>query len=329
MDARLRSLAAALLLLACASAAHANELAGAGDAPAGLLIHDSAETLRDYCAPDSGGRLWLVLPGGARWELVTSTSDPAIANPGDGAFHPFDAAEVRAALAAVTFPLGGVRADVFLLPYPRRAGLESAAGAGLVLLSPGVRPLSREQQHLEFTHELGHVVQRALLPDGDAGAWQAWRTLRGTTDAATYSSTAPHANRPHEIFAEDFRALFGGALANYSGSVENATLAAPARVAGLRAFVLALATAPAANAPAWPNPSRGAVQLARAGTAVAPLDVYDTAGRLVATLSPQAAAGAVRWTWDGRDVHGVRAGAGVYWARPRDGGTSSRILRLE
>jgi len=325
---RLAPALAALLVIVAATAARANELPVGAAVPAGIAIHDAAETLRDRCATDADGRLWLTLPGGARYELVTSTADPAIANPGDGAFHAFDAAAVRAALAAVTFPLAAIRAEVYLLPYPRRAGLESAAGAGLVLLSPGVRPLSREQQHLEFTHELGHVVQRALLPDAD-GRWGAWRALRGAADAATYSATAPHVNRPHEIFAEDFRALFGGALANYSGTVENAALAPPAEVAGLRAFVLQLAGAAVAVPPAWPNPSRGAVSLSRAGEAVAPLDVYDAAGRLVVTLAPLPSAGGVRWSWDGRDARGVRAGAGAYWARPRDGGAASRITRLE
>src|SRR5512139_1481649 len=87
-------LGAALL----AVVAHAGEPV-AGGASRGLVIHDAETTLRDFCRPDSDGRLWLELPSGSRFELVTSTSDPAIANPGDGSFHPFDAAEVRAALA--------------------------------------------------------------------------------------------------------------------------------------------------------------------------------------------------------------------------------------
>ena len=43
--------------------------------------------------------------GGARYELVPSAADPAITNAGDGAFHPFDVAEVRSTLAAVRYPL--------------------------------------------------------------------------------------------------------------------------------------------------------------------------------------------------------------------------------
>ena len=119
----------------------------------------------------------------------------------------------------MSYPLDGVAADVFILPYPRRAGLTSAAGPGLILLSPGVYALPREQQHAEFVHELGHVVQYARLPDADADVVEtATAALRGITDVGRLLAPTPaHADRPHEIFAEDFRALFGGALATSTG----------------------------------------------------------------------------------------------------------------
>src|ERR1051326_4937699 len=164
--APLASMAALVALVACVMSplARADEL-DRGGAAAGFVIHDAAETLARYCERDSAGTLWLALPDGARYELVTSVSDPAIANHGDGSFHPFDAAEVRAALAGVRYPLQGVSAEVFLLPYPRRGAMTSAGGAHRILLSPGVWPLDPERQHAEFTHELGHVVHRALLVD--------------------------------------------------------------------------------------------------------------------------------------------------------------------
>src|SRR5205807_7522967 len=133
----------------------------------------------------------------------------AITNPGDGDFHSFDAAEVRAAMTLVRFPLRGISAEVFILPYPRRQSLESAAGPGLILLSPGVRPLSREHQHSELVHELGHVVQYSFLPDAHAEDWSEYASMRGL-DPTVNNATSPHASRPHEIWAEDFRALFGG-----------------------------------------------------------------------------------------------------------------------
>jgi hypothetical protein len=328
-NAPTRGIALATLLLTTLSTpnAVADEIPAAA-APRGIVVHDAEETLRLHCATDADGVLWLRLPGGARYELVTSTSDPVIANPGDGAFHPFDAAEVRSALAAVRFPLSGIDADVFVLPYPRRNGLSSAAGRGLILLAPGVRPIARAQQHAEVVHELGHVVHRALMPDDQVERWNAWRVLRGVADPGTYSADSRHADRPHEIFAEDFRALFGGATANATGSVENSTIAHPVAVGGLDAFMLGLAgaeTQPLAFAPTR-NPAHGAVRFAQRGGAVAPLDLYDVTGRRLASVEPVTTASGVEWSWDGV-TRGDRF-TGVLFARIRGTTRSARVTLL-
>ncbi len=319
----------ALLAVLATTPAAASEVSATGAARAGLVIHDAAEVLRDFCHTDADGRMWLALPNGSRFELVTSTDDPVILNPGDGRFHPFDRAEVERAIATVGFPLGRIVADIYLLPFPRRSGLESAAGPGLILLSPGVLDIAPAVQHAEVVHELGHVVQRALLPDDDAERWADYRRLRGIGDPTTYSASSPHADRPHEIFAEDFRALFGGSLAVSSGTIENASLAHPAEVGGLAEFLRALAEqAPALAFTAWPNPGRGALTLARSGGAAVALDVVDAAGRRVTTLEPQTASGAVLWRWNGRDAAGRDVAPGVLFARPRDGGPAARLVRL-
>lgn len=300
--------------------------AGAAAGP-GLVVHGAAETLREDCRWESGA-LWLELPGGARFELITSTSDPIISNGGDGSFHPFDETQVRAALAQVRFPLQGLSADIYLLPYPRRDGLNSAAGPHLIFLSPGVLPLPAAYQHSQVVHELGHVVQYARMPDGDDADWTRYRTLRGITDGSVYYAGARHADRPHEIFAEDFRALFGDALANATGSIENASLAMPQQVAGLPEFLDELGGVSVAGAlAAFPNPARGAVSFRHDG-GVGPqrVDVFDLAGRRLATLAPQSGAAGWSWTWDGRDEHGGRVGAGVVLARVR--GTSEPAVRL-
>jgi hypothetical protein len=329
---RLRQLFPTFAILFAAIApgrASANELTGSMRAT-GFVIHDANETLRDYCHSEAG-KLVFTVPGGASWELVTSTSDPAIANPGDGSFHAFDPAQVSAALAGVRFPLAHVGAEIFILPYPRRAGLESAAAPGMILLSPGVRELPVEQQHAEFTHELGHVVQYALMPDQDTTAWSNYRRIRGITDETIYSASAAHANRPHEIFAEDFRAMFGDAQANYSGTIENASIAYPTSVAGLSAMVLTLASAPVAGSPLTIAPlgAHGAVMLARNGGGVATLDVFDVAGRKVASVEPVADASGCHWSWDGHAANGAPVAATVLFARVRDGrGGVARIVRL-
>jgi len=326
-----RTLTALAIALLAGKPAAANELRASALGGAGLLIHDAGETLRDYCRSE-GGRLYLELPGGSRWELVTSATDPAITNPGDGSFHAFERSEVNEALAEVRFPLHQVSAEVFILPYPRRLSLESAAGPGLILLSPGVRPLSREHQHSEFVHELGHVVQYALFPDADAGGWSKYARMRGI-DAPSFNASAPHADRPHEIWAEDFRALFGGASATSNGTIENASLSYPTEVQGLQSFMQGLAagaSSPPASARltaatfAW-----GAVSFSRAGSQASTLDVFDASGRRLAAVAPSLGAKGVSWTWDGRDASGRTVRGAVVFARPRDGaGGTVRVTRL-
>jgi hypothetical protein len=317
---RIRHGLVALALVLAAAPAVASEMRSAGSQRvSGIVIHDAAETLRDFCRTE-GGRLWLVLPGGSRWELVTSTSDPAIGNPGDGSFHPYDEAEVRDALESVRFPLRGISAEVFILPYPRRLSLESAAGPGLILLSPGVRKLPRVHQHSEFVHELGHVIQYAVMPDHDEQAWNEYMRLRGL-DAGRHRASAPHAERPHEIWAEDFRALYGGAAATANGTIENADLPYPTQVAGLEAFLdgVARRAEGLVNTALLAAPrGRGAVDFSRLGERAAVLDVFDAQGRRLASVEPRVDGGSVSWSWDGLDRAGRPVATSVVFARARD-----------
>ena len=310
-----------------ATAADSDELGPAAASARGVVIHGAAETLRDYCRQEDGA-LWLELPGGARFELITSTADSGISNPGDGSFHPFDESEVRDALEGLRFPLEGLSAEIFLLPYPRRAGLTSAAGPALVLLSPGVLPLPAAYQHCQLTHELGHVVQYALMPDADTTGWTRYRRLRGITDESVYNAGAVHADRPHEIFAEDFRALFGDPLANESGSIENASLPMPQQVAGLPAFMANLGEPAGGTLAAFPNPARGPVTFRCGGAAERAVDLFDLQGRRIATLSPQPSSAGVRWTWDGRNEEGLEVRGTVVLARARgERGPALRLVR--
>src|SRR6185369_3380836 len=107
--------------------------------------------------------------------------------------------------------------------------------------------------------------QYQYMPDDAADLWSRYRALRGIEDER-YCAGAAHADRPHEIFAEDFRALFGDALSNYSGTIENQALRDPSAVTGLAAFIASLRGGPAladGKLEGFPNPTRGALSFRR------------------------------------------------------------------
>ncbi len=302
----------------------------AASAAAEVTVHAPGEVLASW-TQRNGDALVFSSPEGQRWDLVTDIDDPAIANKGAGSFYPVDSTTVRAAIEAITYPTSAVDVDIFILPYPRRDLLPSSAGDHCIYLSPGVGPMLPEQVHALVAHEFGHVVQHALFPDGSTGAWASYRDLRGIFSTAVYNESAVHKNRPHEIFAEDFRYLFGGALANYSGSIENPDIALPDRVPGLRDFYLALngTAATLQDFPVrrdlrlYPNPTAAGVQVAFADPlpAAGPLtlSVFDVSGRLVA-LRRDGSASDLRW--DGRGSDGLPAAPGVYYVRVDRGGRS-------
>ena len=169
-------------------------------------------------------------------------------------------------------------------------------------LSPGVVPWGEARIHALLAHEIGHIVHNTLLPDFDRGGWQTYRSLRDIEDAEIYHSGADHRDRPHEIFAEDFRGLFGGALANYSGSIENPQLTPPWEISGLESFYQSLNTSdrivsyrqPPRQLRGYPNPAKGPVGIKLLGVSSdlsgGPFDlvVFDIRGRLITrqTLSP-------------------------------------------
>jgi hypothetical protein len=297
----------------------------AGAVQAGVIIHDADEVLRDWTVEDAG-RLYFLAPDGTRWELVTQIDDPAILYQGGGAFFPVDRALVEGALAAISYPLDSVDGEVFILPYPRRALLDSETQGRALILSPGVWPLSESQVHMLVAHEVGHLVQHAFLPDGDTAGWADYRELRGIEDTQVYCGTAVHRNRPHEIFAEDFRVLYGGSLAAGSGRVENPLLASPVQVPGLQAFFLQLTQNTVPLSPgrivSFPNPAPDQVRFALAdadapaGSAPAEISVFDVQGRRVAKLRLESG---LQAAWDGRLENGSPAPPGVYFLHATEG----------
>jgi hypothetical protein len=293
---------------------------------ASLVVHDADDVLRHFTKED-GGRMFFLDPDGSEWELVTRVDDPAILYKGGGAFFPADRASVEGALASIPYPLDSLDGDVFILPYPRRAMLDSEARGRAVIVSPGVWPMAESQMHMLVAHEVGHLVQHAFMPDGDREAWSAYRALRGIEDTRTYCATAMHRDRPHEIFAEDFRVLFGGELAAGSGRVENPYLSPPASVPELSAFFLSLEESrlpiPAGRIVSFPNPAPAGMRIGLSLGDVAEVSalkeilVFDVEGRRVTGLPVQSG---VRTSWNGRLENGSAAPPGLYFLRAENDG---------
>jgi hypothetical protein len=199
-----------------------------------VTIH-TPERLRDGLTMIHGQPV-LRLDDGRTLPVVTDIEDPSIVNKGDGRFHPLPHRFVTEALASLTHPAMRMAVTVYLLPYPCRGVLVSSTVGTELFLSPHVLPVDRGTAAYIVAHEMGHAFRNAFLPDG-SGAWEQYRRLRGIDDAVRFNDDAGHAYRPGEIFAEDFRVLFGGPEAHFAGFVENPELPSPQRVSGLSHFL--------------------------------------------------------------------------------------------
>jgi hypothetical protein len=180
---------------------------------------------------------------------------------------------------------------------------------------------------------MGHVFQGVYMPSDDEDGWYRYLSLRGIYGDPAYSPLAAHMNRPKEIFAEDFRYLFGGDDAVYSGTIENPYLPLPDQVPGIEEFMISLASvdvASAVGAPAgreilsaanYPNPFNPTTTIHAefsADCSSAPRQVecrvYDVNGALVGSLySGRVASGEIDIEWDGRNERGIPLSSGVYF----------------
>ena len=264
--------------------------------------------------------------------VVTDVEDPLIINKGDGRFHPFPAERVIDELHDIAHPQLGVDVDIYILPFPRSNLLVSSTSGHRVFLSPHVYEPSDESVAYIVAHEMGHVFQNRYMPQQHVDRWDEYRALRGIENEAVYYATASHAYRPVEIFAEDFRVLYGSETAQYDGRIENTELALPSMVPGLYAFFATLPLV-SPDAPAivsvntYPNPfnptTEFEVLLSRAflnsGEPVS-VRIYDVGGALVRELfaSPPASP-EVRVRWDGRNDDGTQVASSTYFGVVRAG----------
>ena len=280
----------------------------------------------------------IALDDGSYLTVVTSVEDPLIANKGDGSFHPFRLEHVVEFINDITYKRTNVDVEIYILPYPRSNVLVSSASGNKIFLSPQVLEVSRASAAYIVAHEFGHVFQNRYLPDRARRLWSEYRQLRGIEDTGRYSPNAAHANRPDEIFAEDFRVLFGGPTAYYGGHIENTHLTRPEHVPGLRAFFEKLNAADydvpfIVGVGNHPNPFNPVTELrvelaadfVATGEAVK-VTVYDVRGARVRELFNGAPSSQqLRVTWDGRDHHGREVASQTYFAVVEAG--NSRMTR--
>jgi hypothetical protein len=266
------------------------------------------------------------LPDGRMIPVITDINDASIYNRGDGSFHPFTRELVDRSLASITHPNVSVKIRIYLLPYPRRGALVSSTTGTEMFLSPHVLEIEPAVAAYIIAHELGHVFHNQFMPAGSS-RWRQYRELRGIADEAVFNDSAAHAFRPREIFAEDFRVLFGGPEAYFDGNIENTRIAEPERVAGLDAFFVKIASARAESriaATSSPNPFNPETEIRVAvpssdDAARVSVKIYSVTGALVRDLYDGSPSGDVAVRWDGTDNRGSRVVSSTYYAQIRMG----------
>ncbi len=312
----------------------------------GIEVIGPDEVLRDHTSRLPTGELVFRESSGALVRFIVSIEDPEILNRGDGAFHPADEAAVYLSLQDLPAQcVQSLQVAIYLLPYPRAGRLSSSADSRAIYLSPGVRDYDSAQVAFLVTHEIGHIFHRHFMSDSSVRLWTEWAALRGVTDASIFNDDAAHAFRPHEIFAEDFRVLFGGSAARGSGAIENPELPSPDAVPGLREFYERLVggwnTMAMTTLTVSPNPIRPGqiltLRLSEADRAMPggpSVSLVDVSGRVVADLAFRSTGGvAYAASLDNAGGSGGRPTAGAYWlrVRTRSGSTPTvvpiRILR--
>jgi len=243
----------------------------------------------------------------------------------DARFVSFDRDVVVGALAAMSGFEADLDVNVYLLPATPVLVASSFASTNNIYLAPGTGAIHASTQAYIATHEMGHVMTWAFM-DNSSARWEAYMQLRGL-DNALNGPAASHADRAREIVAEDFRFLFGGALATSTGSIENHHLALPSNVDGLEELLVsflsekAMAVSNVASATAYPNPCnpRTTIEMALpSGAQVSGsvrLSIYNIRGALVQTIDGGQINGnsvSVDWNGDNSQGQGVASGRYIY-----------------
>jgi hypothetical protein len=286
-----------------------------------------------------GGAPAIQLDDGRYVPVITDIANPAIANKGDGQFHAFPTQDVVTTLRAISNPADRITVRIYELPFPRPNILVSSTSGADMFLSPQVLDVDPMVTAYIVSHEMGHVFHNRFMPDGGA-AWANYERLRGIDDPNRFFDTASHAYRPKEIFAEDFRVLFGAPLGRMDGRVENPEIALPASVNGLDAFYASVASGASAKTPAivassYPNPFNPSTEIRVVvpqelvqQSAPVSIRVFSVTGALVKDLYSGSAVGDFVARWDGTDRNGNPVASSTYYAAIQVGSARETVKLL-
>jgi hypothetical protein len=152
-----------------------------------------------------------------------------------------DSEEYLQALQEVQFPLEAVGSyKIYFLTYKLKDSSSTLALSfqdGSAVVFGNYSALSEEKLHQLAVHELGHQVGFCLMNDRK---WREYRKLRGIDNEKVFNDyTEIYQNRPQELFAEDFRLLFGGDKARMAPHL-NSDLQSPDQIPELKEFFLSL-----------------------------------------------------------------------------------------
>jgi hypothetical protein len=306
-----------------------------------VTIYTPEMILSEMTSRDESGNLVFYPAGGGHYHLIEDVSSPLIVNKGAGEFFPMSEEEVVGALREIDVEGRHLvmDLDIYILPMPRLNYMSSTSIGSRIFLSPGVWEITAATVASVVTHEFGHCYQNRYMPYYDGAVWDVYLGLRGILDDPRYTESAIHMNRPSEIFAEDFRVLFGGELAVNSDMIENPNLAHPSEVEGLELFMAALSGESVAQAtPAggklissvgnYPNPFNPVTTIrvefsSDLAAGEASVRIYSADGSLVKDLwSGTISQGSFERTWDGMNDEGMKVASGLYFYRVTAGSDS-------